>query len=124
MELEDLNDYEQKMCMVMGINWEPRCRSLAMTTNKAHLATLTEWFKGAVIKVRQALTVKRAYLRIPQNIKQQSHYRYYEKEPVSHGLVSGVVGGPVNKNSGWKGDNVTVLSDAAQRCLPLGRQQG
>ena len=73
---------------------------------------LDSWFQGSIIKVRKP-NGQEGYLRIPQNIKEQPHYSYYEKEPTNFGLLNGVVGGAVNKNSGWKGDNVTVLSDAA-----------
>jgi hypothetical protein len=106
-----LDDYEQVMCMVTGINWH-RVAEPGYDHDGGSPRHLDEWFKGPIIKVRKP-SGEEGYLRIPQNIKQQSHYRYYEDESVGHGLVSGVVGGPVNKNSGWKGDNVTVLSDAA-----------
>ena len=106
-----IDDYEQKMCMVLGINW-----SAIAKPNYDHESGsprhFDEWFKGAVIKVRRP-DGQEGYLRIPQNIKQQSHYRYYEKESDNFGLMSGVVGGPVNKDSGWKGDLHRVLSENA-----------
>jgi len=105
------DDYEQKMCMVMGINWE-RVAEPGYDNNQSSPRHFDQWFKGPIIKVRKP-DGQEGYLRIPQNIKQQSHYNYYEKENSSHGLMSGVVGGPVNKDSGWKGDNVTLLSPDA-----------
>jgi len=107
----DKDDYEQKMCMVMGINWE-RVADPGYDHDHGSPRRLDSWFKGPIIKVRKP-DGQEGYLRIPQNIKQQSHYNYFEKEPAQFGLVSGVVGGPVNKDSGWKGDNVTLLSPAA-----------
>ena len=106
-----LDDYEQVMCMVTGINWK-NVAVPGYDNDQGSPRHLDDWFKGPIIKVRKP-DGQEGYLRIPQNIKQQSHYRYYEDESVGHGLVSGVVGGPVNKNSGWKGDNVTLLSPAA-----------
>ena len=106
-----LEDYEQVMCIVMGINWSAIAKP-GYDHDQGSPRHFDEWFKGAVIKVRKP-DGQEGYLRIPQNIKQQSHYRYYENESVGHGLVSGVVGGPVNKNSGWKGDVHRVLSDDA-----------
>jgi hypothetical protein len=105
------DDYAQLMCVVMGINWEHVAKP-NYDNDQGSPRHFTEWFKGAVIKVRKP-DGKEGYVRIPQNIVQQPHYSYYDKEPSNSGLVSGVVGGPVNKNSGWKGDDVTVLSDAA-----------
>ena len=52
-------------------------------------------------------------MRLPRNIKQQSFYNYSEGESESWGLVSGVMGGSLNKNDGWMGDNVTLLSPEA-----------
>jgi hypothetical protein len=106
-----LEDYEQVMCMVTGINWD-RVADPGYDHNQGSPRHLDQWFKGPIIKVRKP-DGQEGYLRIPQNIKQQSHYGYYNNEPSGHGLVSGVVGGPVNKNSGWKGDNVTLLSPEA-----------
>ena len=37
----ELDDYEQKMCMVMGIDWDHVAARLAMTTSKVCHATLT-----------------------------------------------------------------------------------
>ena len=106
-----IDDYEQQMCMVLGINWSAIAKP-GYDNDQGSPRHFDEWFKGPVIKVRMP-DGKEGYLRIPQDIKQQSHYRYYDKVSENHGLVSGVVGGPVNKDSGWKGDNVTVLTDAA-----------
>ena len=107
-----LDDYEQVMCMVTGINWSAIAQP-GYDNDQGSPRHLDDWFKGAIIKVRKP-DGQEGYLRIPGNIKQQSHYRYYDGESVGHGLVSGVVGGPVNKDSGWKGDNVTLLSPEAE----------
>ena len=114
----DLNDYEQQMCMVMGIDWDHVAEG-SYDHDQGVPRNFDSWFKGAFIKVRKP-NGQEGKLRIPQNIKQQSHYNYYEKEPVSHGLVSGVVGGPVNKDSGWMGDNVTLISPAANHVYHWG----
>ncbi len=99
------------MCIVLGVNWSAIAKP-GYDHDQGSPRHFDEWFKGANIKVRMP-DGKEGYLRIPQDIKQQGHYRYYPKESENHGLVSGVVGGPVNKNSGWKGDVHRVLSDDA-----------
>ena len=43
-------------------------------------------------------------------------------EDESWGLVSGVVGGNLNKDKGWKGDNVTLLSPEAGGIYMYGHQ--
>ena len=106
-----LDDYEQVMCMVTGINWE-RVANPGYDNAQGSPRHFDEWFKGPIIKVRKP-SGEEGYLRIPNNITQQSHYGYYDQEPTGHGLLSGVVGGPLNKDSGWKGDNVTLLSPEA-----------
>ena len=52
-------------------------------------------------------------MRVPQNIEQQSHYNYYEKESENWGLVSGVANGNINENRGWAGGNETLVSPEA-----------
>ena len=107
----DLNDYEQKMCMVIGIDWHHVAEG--DYDHEQGMPRLFErWFKGAFIKVRKP-NGQEGKLRLPQNIKEQPHHSYYEVEPVSHALASGVVGGPVNKDSGWMGDNATLISPHA-----------
>ena len=108
----NINDYGQVMCMVTGINWEQVAKP-SYDSNQGSPRHFDDWFKGPIIKVRKP-NGQEGYMRIPQNITQQSHYRYYDKEPASFGLMSGVVGAPVNKDSGWKGDNVTLLSPEAE----------
>ena len=108
----DLNDYKNVMCMVTGINW----KNVAVPDYKNDEGSprhFDDWFKGPIIKVRKP-SGQESFLRIPQNITQQSHYRYYDKESASFGLMSGVVGGSLNKDDGWKGDNVTLLSPEAE----------
>jgi len=106
-----VDDYQQRMCMVLGINWENVAKP-NYDHDQGSPRHFDEWFKGAVIRVRKP-DGQEGYLRIPQNLKQQPHYTYYEKESENHGLVSGFVDGPVNKNNGWKGDNVTLISPDA-----------
>ena len=106
-----IDDYEQQMCMILGINWE-RVAAPGYDNDQGSPRNFDSWFKGPIIKVRKP-NGQEGFLRIPGNIKQQSHYNHFDGEPVGHGLVSGFVDGPVNKNSGWKGDNVTLLSPEA-----------
>ena len=106
-----VDDYQQRMCMVLGINWEQVAKP-NYDHDQGSPRHFDEWFKGAVIRVRKP-DGQEGHLRIPQDIKQQPHYTYYEKESANHGLVSGFIDGPVNKDKGWKGDNMTMLSDAA-----------
>tara|TARA_Y100000593_G_scaffold2242_1_gene4481 strand:- start:43826 stop:44731 length:906 start_codon:yes stop_codon:yes gene_type:complete len=105
------DDYKQVMCVVTGINW----KNVAVPNydhDSGSPRHFDSWFKGAIINVRKP-DGQEGYLRIPQNIKQQSHYNHFDGEPAAFGLVSGVVGGPVNKSNGWKGDNRDVLSEDA-----------
>ena len=97
--------------MVLGINWESVAKP-NYDHDQGSPRHFDEWFKGAVIRVRKP-DGQEGYLRLPQDIKQQPHYTYYEKESQNHGLVSGFVDGPVNKDNGWKGDNVTLISPDA-----------
>jgi len=105
------DDYEQMMCVVTGINWE-QVAVPSYDHDRGAPRHFDAWFKGAIINVRMP-DGKSGYLRIPQNIKQQSHHNYYDQEPANFALVSGVVGGPVNRNKGWKGDVHRNLSDEA-----------
>ena len=61
-------------------------------------------------------------MRLPQDIEQQSHYNHYESADASWGLVSGVVGGNLNKDKGWVGDNETLLSPEAGGVYLYGRE--
>jgi hypothetical protein len=70
------------------------------------------WFKGAMIQVRMP-NGDEGLMRIPQDIEQQSHYNHYDSADSSWGLVSGVVGGNLNKDKGWMGDNETLVSPEA-----------
>ncbi len=107
----EVGDYRQMMCVVTGIDWNQVAKP-GYDNDQGSPRRLDSWFQGSIIKVRKP-NGQEGYLRIPQNIKEQPHYSYYEKEPTNFGLLNGVVGGAVNKNSGWKGDNVTLLSPSA-----------
>ena len=107
----NIDDYEQVMCMVTGIDWH-RVAKPGYDNDQGLPRNFDSWFKGPIIKVRKP-NGDEGMLRVPNNIKQQGHYSYYDQEPVTHGLVSGVVGGPVNKDGGWKGDNETLISPDA-----------
>ena len=114
------NDYEQTMCMVIGIDWD-RVAEPGYDTPQGLPRNLDRWFKGPMIRVR-APNGDEGLMRLPQNIQQQSWYGYYENEDESWGLVSGVVGGNLNKDSGWMGDNVTLLSPEAEGVYMYGHR--
>ena len=114
------NDYEQVMCMVIGIDWN-RVAEPGYDTPQGLPRNLDRWFKGPMIRVR-APNGDEGLMRLPQNTQQQSWYAYYEDEDPSWGLVSGVVGGNLNKDSGWMGDNVTLLSPDAQGVYMYGHR--
>jgi len=114
------NDYEQTMCMVIGIDWD-RVAEPGYDTPQGLPRNLDRWFKGPMIRVR-APNGDEGLMRLPQNTQQQSWYGYYENEDESWGLVSGVVGGNLNKDSGWVGDNVTLLSPDAQGVYMYGHR--
>ena len=113
-------DYEQVMCMVIGIDWN-RVAEPGYDTPQGLPRNLDRWFKGPMIRVR-APNGDEGLMRLPQNTQQQSWYGYYENEDQSWGLVSGVVGGPVNKDKGWMGDNVTLLSPDAEGVYMYGHR--
>lgn len=104
-------DYEQLLCVVTGINWE-LIGEPDYDTPQGLPRSFDDWFKNHLINVHKP-NGETWQLPLPQNIKQQANYRYHPEEPVRHGLMSGVVGGSVNKSNGWKGDNVTLLSPDA-----------
>ena len=105
------NDYQQVMCMVTGIDWD-RVAEAGHDTKGGLPRQLDQWFKGPMIKVRKP-NGDETLMRIPQNIQQQSFYRYYEEEDAGWGLLSGVPGGNLNKDNGWMGDNETLISPEA-----------
>jgi hypothetical protein len=114
------NDYEQVMCMVIGIDWN-RVAEPGYDTPQGLPRNLDRWFKGPMIRVR-APNGDEGLMRLPQNTQQQSWYGYYENEDESWGLVSGVVDGNLNKDSGWMGDNVTLLSPDAEGVYMYGHR--
>lgn len=105
------NDYGQVMCMVTGIEWD-RVADPGYDTSQGLPRHFDEWFKGPIIRVRMP-NGDEGNMRLPQDIKQQSHYNYYEKESESWGLVSGVANGNTNEDRGWMGGNETLLSPEA-----------
>ena len=114
------NDYEQVMCMVIGIDWN-RVAEPGYDTPQGLPRNLDRWFKGPMIRVR-APNGDEGLMRLPQNTQQQSWYGYYENEDESWGLISGVVDGNINKDSGWMGDNVTPLSPDAEGVYMYGHR--
>jgi len=114
------NDYEQVMCMVIGIDWD-RIAEPGYDTPQGLPRNADRWFKGVMIRVRDP-NGNEGLMRLPQNIKQQSAYGYYEQDDETWGLVSGVVGGNLNKDKGWMGDNVTLLSPEAGGVYSYGRE--
>ena len=105
------DNYEQVMCIVTGIDWS-RIAEPGYDTPQGLPRHLDQWFKGANVRIRLP-NGDEGNMRIPQNMKQQSYYGYYDREDESWGLASGVVNGNLNKNQGWMGDNVTLLSPEA-----------
>ena len=106
-----INDHAQVMCMVTGIDWE-RVADPGYDTPQGLPRNADRWFKGAMIRIRMP-NGDEGLMRIPQNIQQQTCYGYYDQSDESWGLVSGVVGGNLNEDKGWMGDNVTLLSPEA-----------
>ena len=71
-----------------------------------------QWFKAPLITIRRP-NGETGKLRLPRDVKQQSSYDYHKNPSENHGLASPVLNGTVNKNNGWMGDNVTLLSPEA-----------
>jgi len=106
------NSQEQVMCMVVGIDWD-RVAEPGYDTPQGLPRNADRWFRGPMIRVRMP-NGDEGLMRIPQNIQQRTSYGYYEDEDKSWGLVSGVANGNFNKDKGWMGDNVTLLSPEAE----------
>jgi len=115
-----INNYQQVMCMVTGIEWD-RVAEAGYDTSQGLPRHFDGWFKGPVIRVRMP-NGDEGLMRIPQDTEQQSHYNYYEKQDESWGLMSGVPNGNINENGGWMGDNETLLSPEAGGVYLYGRQ--
>ena len=79
------NDYEQVMCMVIGIDWN-RVAEPGYDTPQGLPRNLDRWFKGPMIRVR-APNGDEGLMRLPQNTQQQSWYGYYEGEDQSLSLI-------------------------------------
>ena len=105
------SDYAQTICMVTSIEWD-RIAEPGYNTPGGAPRHFDEWFKSPIIRVRMP-NGDEGNMRLPQDIKQQSHYNYYEKESESWGLVSGVANGNINEDRGWMGGNETLLSPEA-----------
>jgi len=106
------NEYVQTMCLVTGIDWNGVAEP-GYDTSQGLPRGFEQWFKHGMIVVRRP-NGETGKLRIPRDVQQQSSYDYHEKESEIHGLVSPVLNGEVNKDNGWRGDNVTLISpDAA-----------
>ena len=104
------NDYANTPVMVMGIDWN-HVAEPGYDTHQGIPRHLDMWFREAFIKVKMRDGfVKR--MRLPQDIAQQTSYNYHETPSNQWGLLSPVHGGTVNKDSGWMGDNVTMISPA------------
>jgi len=104
------SDYVDVPLMVMGIEWSQVAQP-GYDTNQGVPRHLDMWFKESFINVKMRDGfVKR--LRLPQDITQQTRYNYYETPAKQWGLLSPVHGAKVNKDSGWMGDNVTMISPA------------
>ena len=114
------NDYKQVMCMITGINWE-RVAEPGYDNPQGSPCHFDSWFKGPMIQVRMP-NGDEGLMRLPQNTEQQSHYHYYESADASWGLVSGVVGGNINKDKGWMGDNETLVSPESGGVYLYGRK--
>jgi len=115
-----INDYKQVMCMITGINWE-RVAEPGYDNPQGSPRHFDSWFKGPMIRVRMP-SGDEGLMRLPQNTEQQSHYHYYESADASWGLVSGVVGGNINKDKGWMGDNETLVSPESGGVYLYGRK--
>ena len=78
-----------------------------------------QWFSQSFIKIQTPGDGTRTS-NIPRNIPQQSFCRHsyhrYDTDPdaITYGIASPVLGGNVNKDKGWKGDNVTLISPSAE----------
>ena len=104
------NEYADAAVMVMGLDWS-QVAPPGYDTRQGIPLHLDMWFREAFIKVKMPDGfVKR--MRLPQDIAQQTSYNYHETPSKQWGLLSPVHGATVNKDSGWMGDNVTMISPA------------
>jgi len=112
-------EYRAVMCMVVGIEWD-RVAEPGYDTPQGLPRNADRWFKGVMIRVRQP-DGHEGLMRLPYDIKQQPCYGYDDQPSEDWGLVSGVANGNLNKDKGWMGDNVTLLSPEADGVYTYGR---
>ena len=72
------NDYEQVMCMVIGIDWD-RVAEPGYDTPQGLPRNLDRWFKGPMIRVR-APNGDEGLMRLPQNTQQQSSAKKFSQK--------------------------------------------
>jgi hypothetical protein len=111
-------EYQQVMSMVVGIEWD-RVAEPGYDTEGGLPNHLDQWFRGAMIRVRQP-DGNEGLMALPYDVMQQTYYRYDDQSSDSWGLVSGVANGNLNTGNGWMGDNVTLLSPDADGVYQYG----
>jgi len=105
------DDYTQTFCIVTNIDWSGVAVP-GYDTPQGSPRNFDGWFRSPLITVRRP-NGQTGKLKIPRDVKQQTSYDYHENPSENHGLASPVLNGTVNKNNGWVGDNVTLVSPKA-----------
>tara|TARA_R110002060_G_scaffold31841_5_gene42478 strand:+ start:662 stop:1558 length:897 start_codon:yes stop_codon:yes gene_type:complete len=101
-------EYCQSFALVTGLDWD-RVAQIDHGNGAMVPRDLATWFSACFIKVRMPAGNTK-FCKIPRNIPQQCDYNYYEEPSDNQDLANPVIGGSVNKDSGWFGDHVTLVS--------------
>ena len=104
----ETNEYCQRFAIVTGLDWS-KVAPINHSCIDGLPRSLSTWFSAPFIQARMPAGDTKLF-KIPRNIPQQCNYNYYEEPSALHDLASPVIGGSVNKNNGWQGDNVTLIS--------------
>ena len=104
----ETHEYSQSFAIVTGLDWS-KVAPVNHSCTDGLPRTLSAWFSAPFIQARMPAGDTKLF-KIPRNIPQQSSYDYYEEPSINHSLAGPVSGGSVNKNNGWQGDNVTLIS--------------
>ena len=105
----------QALGIVIGMDWDQIAR-VKYDDKQVMPNNFEQWFSKSFIKIQSPSGAIRTCV-LPRNVPQQSGYRYNfheDTDGITYGIASPVFNGSVNKNNGWKGDNVTLVSPSVQ----------
>ena len=113
----------RKFAIVTGMDWN-QIAPVGYKTKQGLPRNFHDWFNRSFIQTQEAQGDTRTSV-IPRNIPQQSACRFsdrYFDAATDYGVASPVLGGRVNKDNGWKGDNVTLISPSAEGIYRMSKE--